>query len=141
MNSSKKNVLIVEDDNLLLMVTTTLVQKLGHQVVATARDGETALRHVENFSPDIVLMDIRIKGEWDGIETTRRIKMNHSVPIVYLSGSSYPNSRDRAQQIGYEGFLTKPIQINQLKQAFDKVFNPEASLPFQKKQKISSRTT
>lgn len=129
MNNSKKNVLIVEDDNLLLMVTSKLVKKIGHDVVATANNGRTALEHIATHDPDIVLMDIRLKGDWDGIETVKHIKNQYTIPVIYLSGSSYPQSRDRAMQIGFEGFLEKPVQIEQLKHAFQKAFNKESKPP------------
>lgn len=123
MGISGKNVLIVEDDRLLSLVASRLVQKLGHNVVGTADNGFDALEKVNTQNPDVILMDIRLKGDLNGIETVERIKQHHETPVIYVSGSSYPQSRERAEKNGYEGFLLKPIQIEDLRQIFNTIFS------------------
>lgn len=129
MESPRKRVLIVEDDHLLLMVASKFVQKLGHEVVATANNGRSALENIDAHKPDVILMDIGLKGDWDGIETVKQIKNRYSIPVIYLSASSYPESRERAKEVGYEGFLEKPLQITELAKTFKKLFSTKDSPP------------
>lgn len=138
MNDAPKKVLIVEDDALLSMVGKRLVQKIGHEVVQVVDNGKDAIAAVRNHSPDVVLMDVRINGEWDGIDTAQELQKEFSVPIIYLSGSTYAKNYKRAEEIGFSGFLQKPVKIDELQDAFSKVFgNSRTHYP---KNKISSVT-
>ena len=137
MEPSGKRVLIVEDDHLLLMVASKFVQKLGHEVVATANNGRSALENIDTHKPDIILMDIGLKGDWDGIETVKQIKSQYTIPVIYLSASSYPESRERAQEVGYEGFLEKPLQIYELAETFKKVLGAKDEPPHANRRKTS----
>lgn len=133
---SAKKVLIVEDDNLLSMVAERLVQKIGHNVVAKVGNGRNAIAEIEKKCPDVVLMDIRLNGDLDGIDTVKEIKKKSSVSVIYLSGSSYPKSYDRAENTEYEAFLQKPLQIQELKKAFQNIFETEKVVRPQNKKKV-----
>jgi two-component system, response regulator PdtaR len=110
----KGTVVIVEDDMLLSLVETRMIEKLGYQVVGTAVSGEDAIEQVEQKNPDIVVMDISLKGKLDGIETMEEIREFSDVPVIYLSGNSDQNSIIRASKTGYIDFLVKPVTPDEL---------------------------
>jgi CheY-like chemotaxis protein len=125
MNFSSKKVLIVEDDHLITLIEKRLIQRMHHQVVATINEGKKALEFVQENQPDIILMDVHLKGKWDGIETAREIRERYSLPVIYFSGTGDAGSRKRAKKIGYAGFLIKPVQMAELEAAFAHAFEGE----------------
>ena len=119
------------------MVAERLVQKIGHNVIAKVDNGRDAITLVEQKKPDVVLMDIRLNGDLDGIDTVEEIRKKSSLPVIYLSGSSYSKSFERAEEAGYSAFLHKPLQIQELKKAFQKIFETEKVVRFKNKKKVS----
>ena len=103
--SENGRVLIVEDDMLLSMVEERLITKLGYDVVGKVNNGS-----------DVIVMDISLKGEMDGIETVGKIRQSSDVPVIYLSGSGDRYSYERAKKTGFTEFLKKPITTNDLKE-------------------------
>lgn len=114
MENQKGRVLIVEDDMLLSMVEERLIQKLGFDVVGKVAKGSDAIDKTAELDPDIVVMDISLKGEMDGIEAVEKIREKSSVPVIYLSGSGDRYSYERAKKTGFTDFLTKPVTIGDL---------------------------
>lgn len=108
-------VLIVEDDLLLAMVEERLVKKLGFEVVDKVREGEKAIEKVFAHKPDVIIMDISLKGDLNGIETMEIIRKTSSVPVIYLSGSSDRYYYERAKKTGFVGYLKKPVSSSELK--------------------------
>jgi len=82
----------------------------GFEICGVAADSGEALRLVEEYRPDLVLMDIRIQGERDGIETVAELKQRFDVPVVYLTAHSDPNTIERAQRTAPMGYLLKPFK-------------------------------
>ncbi|HYW35810.1 MAG TPA: response regulator [Balneolaceae bacterium] len=122
---SSKSVLIVEDNGLLSIVEKQLIQKMGHRVIATVEDGAKALKIVEEKEPDILVVDVKLDGPMDGIQTVKEIRKKSDVPVIYLSGYSDPEVRSRAKEVGFSGYLTKPVRMDDLKVAFEKAFQAE----------------
>lgn len=112
--SQKGKVLIVEDDMLLSMVEERLIKKLGFDVIGKTDNGSEAIEKTEELDPDIIVMDISLKGEMDGIEAMQMIRENSNVPVIYLSGSGDRYSYERAKKTGFTDFLTKPITSRDL---------------------------
>lgn len=110
-----KKILIVEDDMILMMINKKYVQSLGHHVIAAVTDGESAIKAAQEYSPDYILMDIRIEGPLDGIETAEKINEFSKIPIIYISGNSDPITKERAQKTNMCGFFIKPISAELLK--------------------------
>jgi len=110
------NILIVEDESIVAMEIKSYVEKLGYTVVATCSNGEDALKTVEQHSIDIVMMDIRIKGELDGVETTMRIKETHPyIEIIFLTAHLDDYNVDRAIQVDPVAYLSKPFNREELR--------------------------
>lgn len=125
---SVKNVLIVEDDMLLSLVEERLVEKMGHEVVAKVCCGRDAIDKARELSPDIILMDIVLKGDMDGIQAMEEIRKHSNVPVVYLSGNSDRFNYERAKKTGFVDYLVKPINSNDLYKPFENAFiNNEGS--------------
>lgn len=112
----KGRVLIVEDDMLLSMVEERLIKRLGFEVIAKVTKGCEAIEKVEELDPDIIVMDISLKGDMDGIEAMESIREKSDVPVIYLSGSGDRYSLERAKKTGFTDFLTKPVTGGDLKE-------------------------
>lgn len=124
---SVKNVLIVEDDMLLSLVEERLVEKMGHKVVAKVGCGKDAIEKARELNPDIILMDIILRGDMDGIQAMEEIRKHSSVPVVYLSGNSDRFNYERAKKTGFTDYLVKPITSNDLHKPFEIAFTKDGS--------------
>jgi len=117
-----KSVLIVEDDMLLSLVEERLIEKMGHKVAAKVGSGREAIDKAKELNPDIILMDIVLKGDIDGIEAMEEIRKHSKVPVIYLSGNSDRFNFERAKKTGFTDYLVKPITSNDLYKPFEKAF-------------------
>ena len=109
MKEKLHKILIVEDDMLLSLVQKRLVEKLGYTVLGKAETGEQAIEMVRDLKPDLVMMDISLKGNMDGIQTMHQIRLFSDVPVIYLSGNSDKHSIERARKTDYVDYLVKPV--------------------------------
>ena len=116
-----KKVLIVEDDMIISLVIENMIQELGHEVVAKAASGEEAISLATQFNPDLVLMDIRLKGEMDGIEAVTAIKEKIQTAVIYLTGNSDRVNYDRARATDFIDLITKPFTISDLTKSLELV--------------------
>src|SRR5580693_6352432 len=91
-------ILIVEDERITAEDLEEVLKDLGYQVSAVVSSGEEAIREAERNRPDLVLMDIRIKGEMDGTEAARLLRERFDVPVVYLTAHADRDTLDRAKQ-------------------------------------------
>lgn len=119
----KGRVLIVEDDLLLSLLEERILIKLGYQVVGKAVSSEQALEMVKKYAPDIIIMDILLKSEVDGIETMHIIREFSDVPVIYISGNSDRQNIARARETQFIAFLQKPVSADQLVQPLKKAMN------------------
>ena len=124
-NSSEGKVLIVEDDMLLSMVEERLIKRLGFEVIGKVTKGKEAIEKQEELNPDIIVMDISLKGDMDGIEAMEVIRETSDVPVIYLSGSGDRYSLERAKKTGFTDFLTKPVTGGDLKEPLYKAMNSQ----------------
>lgn len=131
-NNNSPRVLIVEDDMLLSMVEERLINNLGYNVIAKVQSGSEAIKKVTELDPDIIVMDISLKGEMDGIETMEIIRQNSEVPVIYLSGSSDRYDLERAKKTDFTGYLIKPVTSGDLKKPFEKAVGKRKKKHFHK---------
>ena len=106
-------ILIADDETLIAMSLTTMLQNIGHRVVARARSGQEAVEKAREISPDLVLMDIKM-NDMDGLEASKRILAEKPVPIVILTAFSQKDLIEQADAIGVSGYLVKPVSENDL---------------------------
>jgi two-component system sensor kinase FixL len=109
-----EKVLVVEDSAAIALDLSWQLETLGYDVVGTASSGEDALRLIANSRPDAVLMDIRLSGGMDGIETAARIPETINPAVIYLTGSSEEATLKRARQTQPYGYLLKPFSEREL---------------------------
>ena len=107
-------ILIVEDERITAEDLEEVLKDLGYQVSAVVSSGEEALREAERNRPDLVLMDIRIKGEMDGAETARLLRERWDVPVVYLTAHADRDTLERAKQSQPLGYIVKPFHEAEL---------------------------
>ncbi|MBU7019247.1 MAG: PAS domain S-box protein [Theionarchaea archaeon] len=102
-------ILVVEDESIVAWELQNRLQNLGYSVPAVALSGEEAISKTEAHHPDLVLMDVVLEGEMDGIETAHHINARFDIPVVYLSGHSDEKTLERAKMTGPYGYVLKPI--------------------------------
>lgn len=102
-------ILIVEDEGLVADNLADLLSSDGYRVVGIAESSEGALELVPQLMPDLILMDVRIKGSMDGIATTAKLREHFDIPVVYLTAHTDHQTVDRAKTTGAFGYLTKPV--------------------------------
>lgn len=112
--SEGTRILVVEDEAIVALDIRQRLEKMGYVVVATAATGEAALTCVRSSPPDLVLMDIQIKGDFDGIETARRTREFLDIPIVFLTANSDRATINRAKATGPLAYLLKPFEDREL---------------------------
>lgn len=112
-------ILIVEDERIVAKDIANTLRKLGYDVLPTASTGEDAVRVSKQEKPDLVLMDIYLRGELDGIEVAQAIKLEQHVPIVFLTGMSDVESLQRAVPVEPLGYIVKPYNDSELRCAIE----------------------
>jgi PAS domain S-box-containing protein len=112
-------ILIVEDEGIIASHIASRLAKTGYEVAGIAESSDEALAQMEELHPELVLMDIRIKGERDGIETAIAIRDRFDIPVIYLTAHSDQETINRAKVTGASGFLTKPIHHTSLSTAIE----------------------
>lgn len=114
-----KEVLIVEDEMVIALLLERMVKNLGHQVIGKVTSGEEAITKVHDHQPDLILMDIRLQGEMDGIETMAHIHQMSDIPVIYISGNTDSVNQEKIEQTEYIEFLSKPVTISDLSRSFN----------------------
>ncbi len=108
-----KKILVVEDEVIVAEDIVQTLKSLGYEVHGYVTSGEEAISNVKDETPDIILMDIRLSGELDGIETAEKINEKFNIPIVYLTAYSGTHILDRAKISRPYGYIVKPFdEIN-----------------------------
>lgn len=116
----KINILIVEDEPIIAADLEDRLSEMGYNILGSVSTGEEALTFFEQETlPDLVLMDIQLEGDWDGLETTRRIRENQDLPIIFLTSNSDPATFAKAKQVNPQAFLSKPYRGRDLKHAIE----------------------
>lgn len=111
---SETTILIVEDEVVVAMDIQMRLRRLGHHVVGLAGSGEEALRLAEAKRPDLALMDIRLKGELDGIQTAEQLRTRFGIPVIYLTAYADDVTLQRAKLTEPFGYLLKPFEEREL---------------------------
>ncbi|HOM05428.1 MAG TPA: response regulator [Candidatus Kapabacteria bacterium] len=113
-----RKILIVEDNDIIAQQLSFFLQRHNF-ITATCSTGEEALKLVMDFCPDLILMDIRLAGEIDGIEATSKIKKIYNCPIIFLTSHTENSIVERALLVEPDGFISKNISHSELKVQID----------------------
>jgi len=112
---TKVNIMIVEDDAITAMDIENQLKNLGYGVSAKVAYGEDAIQKAKENTPDLVLMDIVLKGEMDGIEAAGEIRTQFDIPVVFLTAYADKDRLERASLTMPFGFILKPFQDRDFK--------------------------
>lgn len=125
--AEKKKVIIVEDDLILNLLYESYLERLGFDTEGELVYGKTAIEATRKLEPDLIVMDISLEGELDGIDAMLEIRKFSDVPVIYITGNSDSYHKERAKKTDYLEYLTKPIEFDDLKKAVQKHLNqPDA---------------
>jgi CheY-like chemotaxis protein len=107
-------IFLVEDDNVLARTTEWRIHKLGYKFAGRAASGKDAIEFISQQRPDIVLMDISLRGAMDGVETADIITKSFDIPIIYLTADMDKETISRAKLTQPKGYLVKPFDDKDL---------------------------
>lgn len=117
--TSKIKILLVEDEAITALAMAGALDNMGYQTCKPVATGEKALQSLYLEAPDVVLMDISLTGNMDGIETARRMMEHGHTAIIFVTGYSSGEMYERAKALGPLAVLTKPVRPLDLKTVID----------------------
>jgi len=104
----------VEDERIVALDLATALRELGYTIAGSVSSGEAAVKQAINLRPDLVLMDIRLAGQMDGIQAAEAIRKQAEIPVLYLTAHSDDPTLARAKSTGPFGYLVKPFKTSEL---------------------------
>lgn len=113
-NKNTLKVYIVEDEPLILETIKILVEEGGFEVCGTSDTAKEAIFDIEELKPNLVLLDIMLEGELDGVDLANRIKKKHNIPFIFLTSLSDEETLMRVKETNPSGFIVKPFNENTL---------------------------
>ena len=116
---SPTKILIVEDEMIIGANISLQLSKLGYDVTGIVSRGEEAITHIKQNRPDIVLMDIQLKGNMDGIETASKMQNEVDIPVIYLTANADEEHFERAKSTNPYAFISKPFKKLDLQHAIE----------------------
>jgi CheY-like chemotaxis protein len=122
-------ILLVEDENVINMVIQDRIEGMGHAVCGTAATGQEAIEQAEAKQPDVVIMDITLKGKMDGIEAASRIRERFGIPVIYLTAYDDEETRKRAGATDPVAYLVKIFEDVDLQFAIEKALRKGKERP------------
>ncbi len=111
----KARIMLVEDEVVVSADIKAKLQKMGYVVPAIVRYAEDVLETASREKPDLILMDINLKGEMDGTEAARKVREQLDIPIVFLTSYKDDDTLAKAKVSGPFGYLTKPVRFDELR--------------------------
>lgn len=112
-------ILIVEDEMIIGANISLQLSKLGYDVTGIVTRGEEAISHIKQQLPDIVLMDIQLKGQLDGIDTVVQMQRQFDIPVIYLTANTDDEHFERAKKTKPYAFISKPFKKLDLQHAIE----------------------
>lgn len=106
----KLNIFIVEDESIVAKDIQNSLTKLGYNVVGSANNGIDAIEKINEFMPDLILMDIMIKGDLTGIDVSEKIKETLNIPVIFLTAYADEGTLSRAKITEPYGYILKPFK-------------------------------
>jgi DNA-binding NarL/FixJ family response regulator len=116
-----KTALIVEDNLVLSLLYENYMKQSVFKTVGEIKSGTIAIQLVKKYKPEVVIMDIKLQGDIDGITASEEIRKFSEVPIIFVTGNSDIESISRAKAVKNSIFLSKPISEEILKNAVDEI--------------------
>ncbi|WP_406660365.1 response regulator [Methanolobus sp. ZRKC3] len=108
-------ILVVEDEGIIGLNIKKKLKSFGYTVPAIVATGEEAIKMAEITFPDLILMDVRLKGDMDGVQTAGEIRKIFDIPVIYLTAYSDDEVLERAKKTEPYGYIVKPFKANDLR--------------------------
>ena len=108
------NILIIEDNAIQAMSLEMMVKKMGFQSVKKVLNGNQAMELIDNFKPDILLVDIYLDSDITGVDVVKKAQKNSDISVIYISGNSNLKCKEMVSETTYIDFLSKPVNYNRL---------------------------
>jgi len=139
---SPARILIVEDEMIIAANLSLQLTNLGYEVCGIIPRGEEALLHIRENPPDIILMDIQLKGEIDGIEVIRSMQREVNIPVIYLTANADDAHFSRAKETHPYAFISKPFKKLDLQRAIElTISQSESSNQLEKPQVVDGQSS
>jgi len=122
---TKQRILIVEDEAIIAVDLKLKLELCGYEVTGLVSSGEAAVNHVLKNKPDLVIMDIILDGEMNGVEAAAEIRKKCPTPILYLSAHSEKDLLEESQKDSMYDYLIKPASREELELAVKKILKQE----------------
>ena len=122
---TKKRIMVVEDEGIVAMDIRFKLNEMGYEVPAVVFSGEKAVEKALELHPDLILMDIKLKGKMDGVEAVEKIKCSLDIPVVYLTAYADNNTIDQAKMTEPAGVLIKPFETEELYKIIEEALGTE----------------
>ena len=116
---SKTNILVVEDESIIAKDIQQSLKKLGYTVLGICSTGEDAVKAAEELKPDLILMDIMLKGNISGIEAATQIREKNNIPVIYLTAYADESTLNKAKVTEPYGYIIKPFKEIDLRTAIE----------------------
>ncbi|HSD63214.1 MAG TPA: response regulator [Ignavibacteriaceae bacterium] len=116
-------ILLVEDEGLVALYLKRILIEHGFKEINVARNGEEAVRRVDEFEPDLLLMDIRLGKGINGIEAVKQINTKKSIPVIYITASTDQQTHREALNTKPLAIISKPIEPDELNEMIDNYFD------------------
>ena len=113
-------ILIVEDERIVGIDLCRRLRQMGHTVVGITASGEETVAHAHRLQPDLVLMDVRLRGPMDGIEAAQHIRARGEMPIIFISAYTSVETLKQIWPMVPAGYLSKPFFEDQLRLALER---------------------
>jgi len=114
-----KKILVVEDESIIAMELELYLKKMGYEVVGRASSGVEAIAKARELRPDLILMDIVMQGEKNGIDASEEIISEMDVPVIFLTAYADEEYIERAKKVGPFGYIVKPYEDRELRAAIE----------------------
>lgn len=124
---AKNKIAVVEDEGIVAMDISKCLTSLGYEVVFVTDSGEKVIELVKESLPDLILMDVELKGKINGLETAKILKekypkdASHNIHIVFLTAFEDENTLNKIGDLSPDGFLVKPFEDEQLEATLKRV--------------------
>jgi len=112
-------IMVVEDESIIALDIKSRLKRLGYNIPAVVSSGEEAIKLAGEIRPDLVLMDILLKGSLNGIEAAKIINSEICIPVIFLSSFSDNKTMEEARSASPYGYLIKPFNEIELKKKID----------------------
>ncbi|MBN8585571.1 MAG: response regulator [Ignavibacteria bacterium] len=118
---TKNKIAVVEDEGIVAMDISKCLASLGYEVTFISDSGEKVLELVKESLPDLILMDVELKGQLNGLDTARLLREKYSIHIVFLTAFEDETTLNRIGELSPDGYLVKPFEDDQLENTLKRV--------------------